>query len=277
MTANELAANMYYELVPMKGIDEAIQQLPPASTISVTCSPVKGIKVTMKHAEDLVAAGHTVIPHISARLAESTAHTAEIADWIKRANFERIFLVAGDAPEPVGPYEGVVPFLHDLLSHDLVGVHIGVTAYPEGHALIADDVVAQALAEKQRLILEAGLTGSMTTQMCFDGGKIIDWLQAQRDAGITLPAVLGVPGVVSKIKLAKMGARLGLGPSLRYVSKNKASVTKLLAPGGFDPTELLDEIGPRAAELNVIATHSFTFNNVAATHGWQRNYLAQRS
>ena len=83
-----------------------------------------------------------------------------------------------------------------------------------------------------------------STQMCFDAGRIRSWLEEERALGLTVPVHLGVPGVVDRTRLMTMGARLGVGTSLRYLSKNRATVMRMLAPGGYDPTDLVREPRP---------------------------------
>ena len=53
-----------------------------------------------------------------------------------------------------------------------------------------------------------------------------------------------------------MGARLGVGTSLRHLSKNRATVMRMLAPGGYDPTDLVRELAPHAEGLGVVGLHS---------------------
>ena len=104
--------------------------------MSVTCSPVKGLAATLDLTSRLLDLGHDAVPHLSARLVEDRAHVARLASWIRQHGLPEVFLVAGDAPEPVGAYDSVVPFLRDLLDADPGLTRIGVTAYPDGHTLI---------------------------------------------------------------------------------------------------------------------------------------------
>jgi hypothetical protein len=62
---------------------------------------------------------------------------------------------------------------------------------------------------------------------------------------------------------------------MRYLSKNKASVTRMFAPGGFDPTRLLAELADDAAELGIHGIHSFTFNSTADTRQWASAILEE--
>jgi methylenetetrahydrofolate reductase (NADPH) len=105
--------------------------------------------------------------------------------------------------------------------------------------------------------------------MCFDDGTIRAWLQRERDAGLTLPIRLGVPGVVDRARLMTMGTRLGIGASLRFLSKNRSTVMQLMAPGGYDPTDMVVAFADDAKALGIEAIHSFTFNAVADTRKWQ--------
>ncbi len=268
-----LVAEMHYEVVPMKSIDQAMADLPQGAEVSITCSPAKGISVTQEYTEKLMANGFHAIPHIAARMVESEEDMRQIATWLRDQEVGEIFVIAGDAPEPLGPYEGVVAFLADLLNQDTGLTKVGFAAYPDGHALISDDVLADALHRKQAILAEAGIEGVVSTQMCFDVAQIRDWLTAERANGFTLPVLLGIPGVVGRVRLMRMASRLGIGTSLRFLSKNKSTVMRLMAPGGYDPTDMVGELAGDAEQLGIVGLHSFTFNAVAETVQWQRAIL----
>jgi methylenetetrahydrofolate reductase (NADPH) len=271
----ELARKLHFELVPMKSIEGAIEELPAHAHVSVTCSPAKGIGATQDHTERLLELGHHPTPHFSARLVEGPDHAKQLAAWVREHALPEVFVIAGDATEPAGPYEGALSFMRDLLEADPGVERLGYSGYPDGHAFIADDVLTEQIHAKQQLLGEAGIDGWISTQMCFDEDKIREWLKAQRAAGITLPIRLGVPGVVDRTRLMTMGARLGVGTSMRYLAKNRATVMKLMAPGGYDPTDLVVAFADEAPSLGIAALHSFTFNAVADTRKWQEAILAE--
>ena len=183
-------------------------------------------------------------------------------------------MIAGDEPEAAGPYADSLSFLRDLLEHDTGLAHVGVAAYPDGHPFIDRAALHDALHAKQELFATAGVVGAATTQMCFDPARIRTWLSVERCDGLTMPVVVGIPGVVDRGRLLKMGVRIGVGVSLRYLRKNRTAMAALLAPGGYDPTELVHAIAQDAASLGVTALHSYTFNSVAATRAWQQALLA---
>ncbi len=271
-----LVEGMTFELIPLKSVEAAIDALPANSKVSVTASPVKGLDATIELADVIRARGHRPVPHISARLVDGPAHVARLAKWFRTEGYDTIFVVAGDAEEPAGPYEGAHGFLSELFAQEHGLTTVGVTAYPDGHSLIPTEVAHKHLHMKQALLAEAGLAGWASTQMCFDTALITSWLRSERESGLTLPIHLGIPGVVDRTKLMTMGVRLGVGASLRYLKKNRAAVTKMMTPGSYDPDDILAPIAAELAELNVDDLHVFTFNQVEATEQWRQGILAER-
>ena len=127
---------------------------------------------------------------------------------------------------------------------------------------------------KQTLITELGFEGFTSTQMCFDVGKIEQWVVRQRDGGMTMPIHLGVPGAVDRARLLSLGTRLGIGSSLRYLRKNSGAILRKFSPKSYDPNKLIAPIAAPADELNITALHVFTFNSIETTAEWQRKSLA---
>ena len=268
-STKQLVQSARYELIPMKSVEAGIPHLPTGSSVSVTCSPSKGQQATLELTERLLGAGHLAVPHISARLTKDRAAVQQLATWCRNTGASEVFLIAGDAPEPVGDYDGVVAFLRDFLACDHGLARIGITAYPDGHALIDSKIVHEALHAKQSLLAEAGIAGFASTQMCFDTELWATWAATERAAGFNLPLHLGVPGVIDRTKLLTMGMRLGIGNSMRFVRKNSGTLGRLFSPTGYDPMKLINAVGRRSGELGIEGVHLFTFNNVEATAAWQ--------
>jgi methylenetetrahydrofolate reductase (NADPH) len=263
-----------YELIPLKSVEQAMLDLPPQSSVSVTCSPVKGIGATLDLADRVAQLGHQVVPHISARMVEGPQHARDIATRLKSIGIKELFVVAGDQDPPAGPYFDGVMFLQEFLQHDHGLTTLGSTAYPDGHALIAPEFIRGALYAKQDLILSAGLQSFVSTQMCFDPKRIVSWLESERAAGLTVPVHLGLPGAVDRTKLVTLGARLGIGASMRFITKNRKSIAKLLSSSSYDPGELITPLLPHMDRLGITSLHLFTFNEVAATAKWAESRAA---
>ena len=269
-----LVAAMTFEIVPLRSAEGAVAALPPASTVSVTCSPVKGIEATRELSILVRAAGHTAIPHLAARMVEGPGEVARIAAWLRTEGVTRIFVVGGDAEQPAGPYPDGLSFLRALLDAGAELAEVGVPGYPDGHPLIPTGALAEALAAKQALLAEAGLRGHVSTQMCFNPDRITSWLAGARATGLTLPVHLGVPGVIDRAKLVTMGARLGVGASLRYLRKNRKALGTLLSASHYDPGTLLEPLTPQLGPLGIDGIHCFTFNQVEPTVAWRAAHQA---
>ena len=274
-TLRSLIADARYEVIPLKNLESQIEHIPAGASVSVTCSPSKGQQPTLDLALRLQDLGHMAVPHISARLTEDLDAVKLVGGYCRDNGIKEVFLIAGDAEQPVGKYDGVVAFLRDFLETDHRLERIGIAAYPDGHALIDSAVIHEALHSKQSLLAEAGVPGFASTQMCFDLSQWRVWATAERAAGFNLPLHVGVPGVIDRTKLLTMGMRLGIGNSMRFVKKNSGTLGRLFRPGGYDPNKLVTPLAKQADEFNIEGLHLFTFNNVDATVDWQQKMLAK--
>lgn len=267
-------ANVSFELIPLKNLEAQLPLLPAGAKVSVTCSPTKGVDATLEVAARLQATGLSATPHVAARMVRDRAHLADLVEVSRAAGLTEWFVVAGDAAEPAGVYDGGLPLLQDLLDLDHRLATLGVPAYPDGHTFIDRAVAIQALHDKQALLAEAGVAGWVSTQLCFDPAVIRRWLQAERAAGLTLPVRLGISGPVDRTKLLTLGMRVGVGQSLRYLKKNRRGLTGLLRSDGYDPDDLLDALEADLEALGIAGIHLFTFNQLGAAVEWQRSLAA---
>ncbi|MBA3764397.1 MAG: methylenetetrahydrofolate reductase [Actinobacteria bacterium] len=264
-----LIAAPKFELIPLKNALEAAHALPDRATVTVTASPSHGIESTIELAEQMVAAGHEAVPHLSAHMIRGRAHLGELLERCRAAGFREAFVVGGDAKDRGELHDGLALLraMHEL-GHPFET--IGVPGYPEGHPDISGERLLEVLLEKQRY------ASYMATQMCFNPGAIVTWIAGMRRQGVTLPVHLGTPGVADIAKLMTISARIGIAGSARYLKKNKRMVGHLLTPGKFGPDALLEGVAPALADpgAKVEALHLFTFNQVGATVEWQRRMLA---
>jgi methylenetetrahydrofolate reductase (NADPH) len=260
-----------FELVPLKNALDQAAFLPPGSTVSVTVSPTKGIEATVALAEQLQARGFRAVPHLSARMVRDRAHLAELIAWLEGAGVDRAFVVGGDAKEP-GDFPDGLSLLRAMaeIGHPLR--EIGIPAYPQGHAFIADGALLGALHAK------VPFASYMTTQLCFDPAAIGTWLAARRAEGIGLPVHLGVPGVAEPQRLLAISARIGVADTHRFLVKNTRFIARLIRSGGFyRPDGLLEGLAPTAADpaAGIADLHLYTFNAVGLTERWRKDYLAK--
>jgi methylenetetrahydrofolate reductase (NADPH) len=260
-----------YEVIPVRGIEEKAAALPAGSRVTVTASPGHGQARTIEVAESLAASGYEVIPHLAARMVSGRSELAGWAERLEAAGVHEAFVVGGDATPPAGPYKDAGDLLDELAGIPHPFTRIGIGGYPEGHPLIADDKLLEALRRKQPH------ADQIVTQLCFDAGALVDWVRAIRAEGIDLPVVIGLPGVVERRKLAEISLKTGVGASVRYLRKHGRQLVALSRSRRYDPTSLVRSIadgleeGERAEDLGIRGAHLFTFNQVEPTLSWVRS------
>jgi methylenetetrahydrofolate reductase (NADPH) len=265
-----LLANAIYELVPVAGMEQAAAELPSGAPVTITASPRLGIEATLDAAESLAAHGHDVCPHLAARSIRDRAHLADLVARMRSAGIRKAFVVGGDG-EAIGEFRDGLTLLQALAAVGDWFQEIGVPSYPEGHPRIPDGVLLDDLRAKQRY------AHTMTTQMSFNPEAVAAWIDRIRQEGVALPIHLGIPGVLRMGRLTKLGARIGVADSIRYLSKNRGLVGRLVRRGSFGPDALLAGLAATLASptAHVRAIHLFTMNQVAETLEWQRTMMAE--
>lgn len=260
-----------FEVLPFPRSVEEASQLPEKVRLTITCSPKHGPDRSVEMAAQLREMGHRVTVHVAARMVTDRAHLDRIMAAMAQAGVDDLFLIGGDADPPLGAYSSAVELLEVVAAHPDRPRAIGIAGYPEGHPAIADEVLEQALADKSRH------ADYVATQMCFDPDALLAWARRQRARGVTLPVLIGIPGKVSRTKLLELSARIGVGPSLSFLRKQRG-IRALLSKGST-----ADKLYAKLAaavddpELNIAGFHIFTFNQLLETWQWQRAHDDARS
>jgi methylenetetrahydrofolate reductase (NADPH) len=257
-----------FEVIPTTGAaDQVRNALPRSAPVTVTCSTTHGIDRTLDVAEHLSVAGFVVVPHLAARMVSGRNHLEQILERLETANIHEAFVVGGDATVPAGDFREAADLLDALRSIPHSLDRIGVAGYPEGHPLVPEAALLEALRRKQP---DAHY---VVTQLCFDSDALTHWIRSMRDAGITLPVVVGMPGRVARRKLAEVSLQVGVGTSLRYLARHRRQVAALARSPVYDPTALAVAIAAHLDEPDLLlrGAHLFTFNQVGATESWVRD------
>ena len=267
----ELLAHARYEVLPFGDIEEAVlAHVPIDVTLTVTVSPRKGIEHTLDVAARLTNHGYSVVPHLSARLVRDLGHLREILARVDEIGAHDVFVVAGDADEPAGAFEGAAPLLEAIAELGHRFEEVGITGYPESHPLISDETTIQAMFEKARFATY------IVSQICFDSAVTLDWVERVWARGTRLPIYIGIPGAVPRTKLMRVSTSIGLGASMRFLRRHRSWVSHAVRPGGFSPDPLIEGIGQGLADPDrkIAGFHIFTFNDVADTEHWRARRIA---
>lgn len=251
-----------FEILPVgKGQEEAVD-LPEPARITITSSPKHGIDESLEVAVRLRELGHGTTLHVAARGVRDEAHLNGLLDRAGEAGIDDLLVIGGDNPEPLGPYASAVDLLEALADHPARPATLGIGAYPEGHPLIDDEQLWEALERKSRL------AGYVVTQLCFDADVLLSWLDELRARGVTLPLFIGIPGPVDRRRLIEVSARIGVGPSLRFVRKQHGLIRRLFTSPARTATRLYDQLAPHTGERGIAGFHLYTFNDLESTWRW---------
>ena len=203
-----------------------------------------------------------MIPHLAARTVLDESHLDGLLGRLEQAGVDEVFVIGGDNPEPAGSYSSageLLPVVRRRFGK------VGIAGYPEGHPQIDPEALARVLAEK------SAHADYMVTQMCFDPDALLRWLRDTREQGVALPVIIGVPGAVDPKRLLEVSMRIGVGPSVAYVRKQRG-LRGLLRRPTSTAEKLLEALTPCLEEpdLNVAGFHYYTLNALTDTWNWER-------
>ncbi len=263
-----------YEILPLRNAEEAVvEHVPRDVPLTITTTEAKGLTPTIELAERLSGHGFDATPHLAARLVRDEAHLTDLVARLRAAGVDSVFVIGGDAVEPAGPFPDALALLEAL---DAGGHHfrrVGIGGYPEGHGSISAELIERALERK------APHATHIITQLCFHPATTTAWARQVGLRGVDLPIRIGLPGAVTRQKLVRISAGLGLGQSARFLSKQHSMFWRFFLPHGYRPDRLVERLAPalRRPENNVRGFHLFTFNEVARTEAWRQQWLARLS
>lgn len=263
---SEALASPRYEVIPLAGTEEAVlENVPTDVRVTVTTSPAKGLEPTLALSERLAAAGYDIVPHLAARHVRDEAHLAEIVARLQPTGATDVLVMAGDAKEPAGEFDGALPLLRALDELGRPFADVGITGYPESHAVIPDAATVAAMFEKERF-------GTyIVSQICFDPKVAVEWMRAVWERGTRLPIHLGLPGPVEGEKLLRVCERIRVGESVEVLRADESARAGAWNP---DPLLLELEVGLGDDLPNFGGFHIFTFNDLAETERWRQRHLA---
>lgn len=267
----DLLGSARYEVIPTDGVEDSIlATVPDTVTVTVTASPVKGLAVSLDLVERLRRHGYRVVPHLSARLVADEVHLKDIVQRLVDLGVTDVFVPAGDADPPTGPYPDALGVLRELTAMGDPFPNVGITGYPESHPLIDDDTTVQAMWDKR------AYATYIVSNLCFDHRTLERWVARVRRRGVALPIVMGIAGPVGRAKLLRVAMKIGVGQSTRVLTKHPSWMLRFTAPGGYSPDRLLDRCAPLLSDpaAGFAGLHVFTFNQVADTEHWRLSRTA---
>jgi len=267
----ELLAHPRYEVIPLAAAEEdVLAHVPTEVKVTITTSPTKGLEPTLDLVERVARHGYDVVPHLAARHVRDKVHLGEVVERMRAANATDVLVVSGDAEEPAGDFDGSLPLLRALEELGNPFRDVGITGYPESHAFISDDATIKSMFAKEEFATY------IVSQICFDPKVTAAWMAAVWTRGTSLPIHIGLPGPVSRTKLLRVSAQIGVGDSMRFVRTRRGWLRRTLS-GDFDPSPLVKGLAETIdhGHPNLGGFHIFTFNDLQGTERWRQRAIGR--
>ena len=225
------AAGWSIEVTPngAQKIDSFAACLAPGSTVNVTFLPGSDPMDTVAVAQRLYQDGMRPVPHIAARSIRDAAQLdGLLALLVRDAAVDEVLVIGGGVDRPVGAFDCSMQILESGLLQKHGVRRVGVAGHPEGSPDITDEDIAAALDAKNAIARRDGLDIYIETQFCFEADLVLVWEKRIRAMGNRLPIHVGVPGPATIKTLFRFAQISGIGPSMRFISKQARNVTKLM-------------------------------------------------
>ena len=211
-----------------KTIDD-LKQLEP-TFISVTYgaggSGAKGVS-TKDVCSYIKEKGMDTVAHLSC-LYNSKEDIDKILSELKEAGVNNILALRGD-PNPDYEVKEDFKYASDLVSYIKskdMGFVISGACYPEVHQEAAD--MEEDIANLKKKV-DAG-ADHLISQLFFDNGAFLDFMEKVREAGINVPVEAGIMPVTNKKQIERMVSMCG--------ASIPAKLSKLLQRFGDDPVAM---------------------------------------
>jgi methylenetetrahydrofolate reductase (NADPH) len=255
-----------------KVLDEMARILPAGFPVYVANTPKTSPDDVVRVALRIQELGLTASPHVIARRVVDAQRLRERLRILAAAGVRQVLLVAGDLAIPNGAFSSTVELLESGVVSDAGIQRVGVAGHPEGHPVVADEVLWQALERKQAIARATGLTMHIATQFGFDSRILGNFQQGLATRGITLPVHAGVAGPTPFLKLLKYAAHCGVGASLKAVSGNALSLGRLphLVTRSDEMLIGVYRAKQDTPDSRIFAPHFFAFGGVLETARWLR-------
>jgi methylenetetrahydrofolate reductase (NADPH) len=240
------------------------------AVVAVTFLPGSDFADTIATARRLKDEGFEPAPHFAAR---SVPSRDALEDYLKRLQGEvgvtQVVALGGAVTQPLGPFESSMELLETGL-FDRYGIKtIGVAGHPEGSPDISETGLKEALDWKNAFAERSDAAFYIATQFCFEAAPIIAWDKAIQSDGSRLPIHIGVPGLATLKTLINHARACGVGPSMRFLTRQARNVAKLMTVS--TPDRLLMELAQYKAsdpDCGIAKAHIYPLGGLRRSANW---------
>ncbi|MFV0644148.1 MAG: methylenetetrahydrofolate reductase [Sphingomonadaceae bacterium] len=256
-------------------LDEAASLIAPDTPIAVTFLPGEEMDERIAAAVHIRDLGFEPMPHLSARRIFSEDELATMMErLVREAGAKRVFLVAGDPPEPAGPFSDTLQMIRTGIFEANGITAVGIAGHPEGHPNVSPQDLWMWMEDKMADISARNMAPLVVTQFGFDPNAFLDWLAEMRQRGIEAPVRIGIPGPAGIKRLLRYAKFCGVGASSAVLRKYGISLTNLIGKAG--PDKMVDALrtglGPEHGRVRL---HFYPFGGLKPTVEWINAYAAR--
>jgi methylenetetrahydrofolate reductase (NADPH) len=246
------------------------EHMRPGTTVYITFLPGSDFVDTVTVARRLSAEGFNPVPHFAARsMASRVELETNLRRCVEEAGVKQVLLIGGAVPKPLGEFADTMQLLETGL-FDRFGIRkIGVAGHPEGSPDITDAAIKAALRWKNDFAQRTGAQMYVVTQFCFEAEPIIRWDRMLQADGNRLPVHIGIPGLATVKTLMAHAKACGIGPSMRFISRQAMNVAKLLTVSA--PDMLVSELADYCANdpgCGIRGVHMYPLGGLKRSAEW---------
>jgi methylenetetrahydrofolate reductase (NADPH) len=240
--------------------------LPGSTGVYVAHTPNASFAQVIHAALAVQRAGFHATPHIAVRRVANSQTLRAALGELRSGGVERILLIAGDAPRPVGELSGTLDVLRSDILEESGIRQIGIAGHPEGHNAVPTALLWESLQAKQAFAARSGMGLHIVTQFGFNGSAFRSWQRELAYRQIQMPVRIGIAGPAPLAKLLHFAAQCGIPTALR-------GLVRTLRTASPDQ-HLLRLLGTLPVPAQIVAPHFFAFGGALETARWMRSVSA---
>lgn len=242
----------------------------PGATIYVTCLQGSELEDTLTVARRLRSEGFDPVPHIAARSIPSRRFLEEaLATLTGELGIGHVLCIAGAAAKPMGEFGDTMQLLETGLFDKYRISRIGLAGHPEGCPDIPPLAIERALDWKNQFARRTAAQLYLVTQFCFEAQPIIEWDRRLQAEGNRLPIHIGIPGLATIRTLLNHAKACGIGPSMRFVTRQAANVARLMSVSA--PDRLVAQLAAYKAhdpKCGIAGVHLYPLGGLKKSADW---------
>jgi len=244
--------------------------LRPGTVVYITFLPGSDFDDTIAVAKRLKGEGFLPVPHFAARSIPDAAYLEDkLARLTGELGLEQVLVIGGAAGTPAGDFSDSMQLLETGL-FDKHGIRkFGIAGHPEGSLDISDQAIAGALRWKNDFAERSGAELYLVTQFCFEAGPVIAWDRRVQAEGNRLPISVGMPGLATLRTLLAHAKACGIGPSMKFLTRQARNLTKLMTVSA--PDRLVTELAAYKAKdpgCGIAGVHMYPLGGLRRSAKW---------